>query len=131
MVDHLLYGDGEGGLVSGHDIRGRITHQDHLYTGGIHQFGHGEIIRRKTGDLLALLFELAQGIRSYSFDFRLHTACYLAPSQSSGFSLVKLCHTWKLISGTPSFSATVPMISLPVTFWLTCTATLARLAYTV
>ena len=53
---HLVEGDGQGSLVTFHDIGGRVADQDHVDFGGIEELGHGIVVCGKHGDFLAVLF---------------------------------------------------------------------------
>ena len=55
VVDHLVDGDGDGGLVSGHHVGGRVSDQDHVYPCLVYDTGRGVVVCCEHGDFLAFL----------------------------------------------------------------------------
>ncbi len=72
MVDHLIQGDGQGGFVTGHDIRCGIPHQENIHPGAIQNSGHGKIIRRQHGDFFSGLLHFGQGMGRNPLDFAVY-----------------------------------------------------------
>ena len=64
MVNHLIQGNRQGGLVTRHDIGSRVAHQNDIDLGHVQQRGDGLVVRRQHGDALALVAHALQGVGS-------------------------------------------------------------------
>jgi hypothetical protein len=60
MVDHLIERDGQRGLVAGHHVGCRITHQYYIHARTIDDPGHAVIISREHGNFFAPVFHLPE-----------------------------------------------------------------------
>src|SRR5579884_860101 len=58
VVEHLVYGDGEGGVIPEDDLRERIADEDEVYSGFVYQTGGGIVVgsQRSNGSAALLFF---------------------------------------------------------------------------
>src|SRR6185312_4783857 len=68
VIDHLVEGDGQGGLMPGHDIGGRIAHENNVDACRVEDPGKGVVVGGDHGDLFAVGLHPLQRMGRYFFD---------------------------------------------------------------
>src|SRR6185312_4153036 len=71
VVDHLVEGDGKGGLMSRHDIGSGVADQDDVDACAVEDPGEGVIVGSDHRDLFPVGLHAQQGMGRYLFYFRL------------------------------------------------------------
>ena len=72
VVNHLVQGDGQRGLVTRHHIRGAVAHQDDVHARLVHHGGHGVVVRGEHGDFLAALLHFVDHLGGDALGFFVH-----------------------------------------------------------
>ena len=72
MINHVVKGDRQSGIISSHYIGSRISHQNSVYSASIQHSGSCKVISCEHGYFLAILFHFSDGFCGYFFYFRMY-----------------------------------------------------------
>ncbi len=63
VIDHLIQSDRQGGNISGHYVRSRISNENNVHTSLIYQLCHRVIVGREHGNFFISLLHFCQTMR--------------------------------------------------------------------
>ena len=72
--DHLVEGDGEGGLVALHDVGGAVADEDDIDFGAVDELRHGVVVGGEHSDFLAMEFHILEHFGGHLGDIGLEVS---------------------------------------------------------